>query len=283
MIASLLETFRIDFMRHALLAGLLVGAVCGYLGVYVVLKRIVFVGIALAEMSSAGVALALWSGGALGLAMDEHNHLTTVGAVAMVLVGVLLFSIRWSQRRIPQESAIGIGYAMAAAGALVLMARSATGEAHMMDLLFGNILTVSLCDIGTFAGAGALVVLLHLLFAKEFLFTSFDPEMASTIGYRPRRWEVLFHLTLGITIAFAIRLVGVLLVFALLIMPAVTALTVTRRLNRAFPVSVACGALPIAAGLHVSYARDLPSGACIVLVSFLLLLAGGGVSLLRRA
>lgn len=281
--ASLQETFRLDFMQHALLAGLLVGAVCGYLSVYVVLKRIVFVGIALAEMSSAGIALALWLGGILGLAMEEHNHLTTVGAVALMLLGVLLFSIPWSRRRIPPESTIGIGYAVAAAGALVLMARSATGEAHMMDLLFGNILTVSVCDIATFAGVGSLVLLVHLLFAKEFLFTSFDPETASTLGYQPRRWEVLFYLTLGVTIAFAIRLVGVLLVFALLILPAVTALLLTRRLGRAFPVSVACGVLPTAVGLYLSYVADLPSGACIVLLSFALLTLCGGVALVRRA
>ncbi|MDH7568493.1 MAG: metal ABC transporter permease [Armatimonadota bacterium] len=283
MFASLVETFRIDFMRQALLAGVLVGAVCGYIGIYVVLRRIVFVGVALAEMSSAGVALALWSAGVFGWEVSEHSAIPMVGAVALMIVGVLLFSVRWSGLRVPQESFIGIGYAFAAAAAVLLMSKSAKGEAHMMEMLFGNILYVCAHEIHEFLAAAGVVVLLHALFAKEFLFTSFDPEMAATTGYRPRRWDVLFYLTLGVTIAFAIRLVGVLVVFALLVMPAVTALLVTRRLQQAFAVSVAAGVLPIGAGLYLSYVKDLPSGACIVLISFLLMLAGGGVRLLRHA
>ena len=86
MLASIQETFAADFMQRALLAGMLVGALCGYLGVYVVLKRIVFVGVALAEMSSAGVALAFWAATILGFAMEEHSPLTMIGALALMLV-----------------------------------------------------------------------------------------------------------------------------------------------------------------------------------------------------
>lgn len=282
MLASIQETFGADFMQRALLAGVLVGALCGYLGVYVVLKRIVFVGVALAEMSSAGVALTFWAAAFFGFAMDEHSPLTMVGALALMLVGVLLFSVRWTRKSVPHESTIGVGYAVAAAAGLMLMSHSAKGEAHVMQLMFGNILYVSGREIWEFVAAAVLVVLLHALFAKEFLFVSFDPETANALGYRTRRWETLFYLTLGLTIAFAIRVAGVLLVFALLVMPAVTALLVTRHLRRAFPVAMACGALPIGIGLYLSYVQDFPSAACIVMVSFLLMLAAGGVSLARR-
>ncbi|NLC58859.1 MAG: metal ABC transporter permease [Armatimonadetes bacterium] len=283
MFASIQEAFGSDFMQHALLAGMAVGALCAYLGVYVVLKRIVFVGVALAEMSSAGVALALWTAGVLGLEMEEHNPLTMVGAVVLMLVGVLLFSVRWSARRVPPESTIGVGYAVAAAAGLLLMAHSAKGEAHVMQLLFGNILYVSVREIWEFLAAAAAVALVHLLFAKELLFVAFDPQTADAVGYRTRRWELLFYLTLGVTIAFAIRVAGVLLVFAMLVLPPVTALLLTRHLRRAFPVSAALGVLPVGIGLYLSYVRDVPSAACIVIVSFALLLAAGGLSLLRRA
>lgn len=283
MVASIQETFRSDFMRHALLAGMAVGALCGYLGVYVVLKRIVFVGVALAEMSSAGVALAFWMAGVLGVEMDEHHPLTMVGAVSLMLVGVAIFSTRWHARRVPAESTIGIGYAVAAAAGLLLMARSARGELHVMELLFGNILYVSAREVWEFVAAAAAVAALHLAFAKEFLFVAFDQETAEAVGYRTRRWELLFHLTLGVTIAFAIRVAGVLLVFAMLVIPPVTALLVTRHLRRALPVSVACGVAPVAVGLYISYVADLPSAATIVVISFALLLMAAGSSILRRA
>ena len=281
--ASAIDLFRQnDFMRYALVTGLMVGALCGYLGVYVVLKRIVFVGVALAELSTAGIALSLWAAATFHLAMDEHSPINTLGAVAAMMVGVLIFSVRWSSRKVPHESTIGVGYAIAGAAALLLMAHNARGEEHMRDLLFGNILTVTTHDIEEFMTALVAVGLIHLLFAKEFLFTAFDPESAAAMGYRTRRWEILFYLTLGITIAFAIRVSGILLVFALLVMPPVTALLLTRRIKGAFAVSAVAGMLPIGVGLWFSYAADLPAAATIVLISFLLMLAAGGVSMVRR-
>jgi ABC-type Mn2+/Zn2+ transport system permease subunit len=283
MFDAIQEAFRMDFMRHALVAGLMVGALCGYLGVYVVLKRIVFLGVALAELSSAGVALALWTAATFGLAVDEHSPLTSIGALSMMLVGVLIFSLPWSQHRVPRESYIGVGYAFAGAAALLLMAHNALGEAHMMQLMFGNILYVSPREVWEFGFAAVAVVLVHALFTKEFLFVSFDAETAGTQGYQTRRWELLLYLTLGVTIALAIRIAGVLLVFAMLVIPAVSALLLTRHLRAAFPTAVIFGVLPIGIGLYVSYVFDLPSAACIVLVSFILMVAAGGVRLLRPA
>lgn len=275
-----------DFMRYALVAGLMVGALCGYLGVYVVLKRIVFVGVALAELSSAGIALSLWVGAWLAatfhMAIEEHNPLSTVGAVLAMLIGVVAFSMRWSSRRVPHESTIGIGYIVAGAAALLLLAHNASGDEHLRDLLFGNILTVTPRDIAELAIALAVVALTHLLFAKEFLFTAFDPESAAAMGYRTRRWETLFTLTLGVTIAFAIRVSGMLLVFALLVMPAVTALLLTKQIRQAFAASAVVGMLPIAAGLWISYIKDLPAPATIVMISFVLMLLAGGVSMVRK-
>ncbi|HPO74549.1 MAG TPA: metal ABC transporter permease [Armatimonadota bacterium] len=280
MLASIQETFAADFMRRALVAGMLAGALCGYLGVYVVLKRTVFVGVALAEMSSAGVALAFWAATVFGFPMEEHSPLTMTGALALMLVGVLLFSLRWT-KTVPRESMIGVGYAVAAAAGLLLISHSAKGEAHVLQLLFGNILYVSSREIWEFAAAAALVALVHTLFAKEFLFVSFDPETANALGYRTRFWEMLFYLTLGLTIAFAIRVAGVLLVFSLLVLPGVTALLLTRHLRRAFPVAILAGVLPIGIGLTLSYALDFPSAASIIMVSFVFMLLAGGARLVR--
>jgi ABC-type Mn2+/Zn2+ transport system permease subunit len=268
---SLGSVFGAPFMQLALLAGLIVAGVCAYVGVYVVLKRIVFVGVALAEVSSAGVALALLIG-----------FSPFLGAVVLMLVGIGLFSVRWAPRIVSQESFIGIGWAVASAFGVLLMAKSAQGEAHMHDLLFGNILTVDQASaMGTAAGL-ALVLLVHALFAKEFLFVSFDADTANAMGYRARSWDLLLYATIGFAIAFSIHTVGVLLAFSALVLPPVTALLLVRRMKSAFVASVALALIPVPIGLYLSFARDLPSSAAIVAVMFVILLLSGTASHFRR-
>gem|GEM_PF-61713 len=254
-------TFQIDFMRKALWAGLLVALMCSYLGIYVVLKRIVFVGVALAEVSSAGIALAILL-----------NFAPLLGALGFMLLGVVLFSIHWSPRRVPHESYIGILYSVAAALSILLIAKSAAGEAHMLTLLQGDILTISAEETKQMLGAFVVVGLLHALFYKEFVFVSFDRESANTLGFRAAAWDLLLFLTIGLTIAFSIRSVGVLLTSTMLIIPASTALLVTSRMRHAWLLVPFLGALPVILGLHISLIADLPASAVIVAASFVLFL-----------
>jgi ABC-type Mn2+/Zn2+ transport system permease subunit len=269
---SPLGVFHLEFMWRALLAGLIVGGVCAYLGLYVVLRRIVFVGVALSEMSSAGVAFALLTGIA-----------PMLGSVGLMLAGVALFSVRWAPRKVRQDAFIGVGYVVASALAILLIAKSPHGEGHLLDLLFGNILTVTWQDVWATALALAAVVACHALFAKELLFVSFDPDTAQAAGYRTRFWESLLYVTIGTSIAFAIHAVGVLLTSASLVIPAVTALLLTRRMGRAVVAAVVAGTLPVPVGLYLSFVRDLPPAATIVAVGFLVLLVVGGVDRVRTA
>lgn len=257
---SAAQVFRIDFMRRGLAAGLLVAVVCALLGVYVVLRRIVFVGIALAEVSAAGLALALL----VGIS-------PMVGSVALMLLGVTLFSVRWAPRKVSQESFIGIGWAVASAGGILLVAKSAQGESHMLDLIFGDILMVTPGDIARAAVVLGAVLLLHLLFAKEFLFVSFDPETVAAMGYRARLWDLLLYATIGLAISFSIQVVGVLMTFSALVLPPVAALLVARRMRTAALLAMALSALAVPLGLYISFVRDLPTSATVVAVSFLLL------------
>jgi zinc transport system permease protein len=269
---SLATVFGASFMKWALLAGLIVTGVCGYVGVYVVLKRIVFVGVALAEVSSAGVALALLTG---------VNPF--LGAVVLMFAGIGLFSVRWAPRKVSQEAFIGIGWAVASALGVLLIAKSAQGEAHMHDLLFGNILTVDGATVLLTAAGLAVVLVLHALFAKEFQFVSFDADTAAAMGYRARMWDLLLYATIGLSIAFSIHTVGVLLAFSALVLPPVTALLLTRRMKSAFSVSVLLGLVPVPIGLYLSFVGDLPSSATIVAVMFVVLLLGGLASRMHAA
>jgi len=266
----MLSVFKDSFLQTALVASLIVGAVCAYLGVYVVLRRIVFVGAALAQVSSAGV----------GLAMCTGRNPSLISLV-LTLGGVAAFSVKSKDRRTTQESLIGIGYAVASALAVLFVAKSAQGEAHMLDVLSGNILTVTPHEVWWMAGAGLTAVMLHALLSKQFLFSMFDPETAQASGIRAGWWDLLFFLILGIIISLAIRLAGTLLVFAFLVVPAVTGLLLSQRLGRVCVIAVGASAVATIIGLYASVKMDLPSGPAIVAVLFAVLLVAWVIAKIR--
>jgi ABC-type Mn2+/Zn2+ transport system permease subunit len=248
------------FMRRALAAGVLAALACGFLGLYVVLKRIVFVGVALAELSSAGVALALLAGFA-----------PLLGSVALTLAGVALFSARGTSRRLPHETSIGILYATSGALAILLIAGAAHGETHMLKLLQGDVLAVDAGETWQMALAFVLVGALHALAGKEFTLVSFDPDEASALGLRTGLWSFLLFATIGTAIAFSIRAVGVLLTTALLVLPPATALLTCSRLRQAMWTAPLLAASTVVLGLHLSFVLDAPASAVTVALAFVLL------------
>lgn len=266
----MLSIFSDPFMRTALAASLIVGAVCAYLGVYVVLRRIVFVGAALAQVSSAGVGIAILTG------KDP-----SVMSLLLTLGGVAAFSIKSRDKRTTQESLIGVGYAVASALAVLFVAKSAQGEAHMLDVLSGNILTVTAQQVWWMSVVGLSAIAIHTLFHKQFVYSAFDPDTAQASGVRSNLWDLLFFLTLGVVISFSIKLAGTLLVFAFLVVPAVTALLLSQRLGRIYAIAIASAAISTVAGLYASVRMDLPSGPAIVACSFVILLVAWVVSRFR--
>lgn len=266
-----------DFMRRALMAGVLAALMCSYLGLYVILKRIVFVSVALAEMSSAGIALSLLLGASLPW------FTPTLGAALFMLLGIVLFSVRWSPRRVPHDSYIGVLYAVATALGILLIATSAQGEGHMLELLQGQILTITTQEVWQMAGALAALALVHALFTKEFLLVSFDRDAASTLGFRAALWDLLLLLSIGVAIAFSIRSIGVLLTTALLILPGATALLLSNRMRTAWILAPILAVVPVPIGLHLSLlSQNLPASALIVAISFVLLLPALAFHRLRR-
>jgi len=247
-----------DFTSLALASGTLVGLLCSYLGMFVVLRRIVFVGASLAQVASAGVALSTF------MAWPP-----AAGAALAILLGVGVFSHEPTHRRVPSESVVGAAYAAAGAAGVLLLAFAPHGEADMLDLLFGNILGVTPREIAFLAAAFGLVALVHGVFAKEFMLVSFDPEMAQTLGYRVAAWNGLFFLTLGASIAVAIHAAGVLLVFSMLVFPPLIGLVASRRWRWACLVSSASALVSVGLGVWASLRWDLPTGAAIVAVAFL--------------
>ena len=247
----MLEMLSIPFMRQAVLAGLILAAMLAYLGVHVVRRRIVFVDLAIAQLSAVGVALAML------LDQDPIGF-----SLVFTMVGAAFLSLPAYEQRIPQEAIMGIVYAVASAVSILIIAKMPHGEADILNLFFGNILAVTDGQIGLMALTFGSVGLVHLIFAKRLI--PIPTEPGSSFLLRAMSWNLLFYLTLAVVIAVAIRTAGVLLVFSDLIIPAAVALLFAERLRSLVLLSAVTGVLSNLAGLYASYRFDLPSGPSIV-------------------
>lgn len=266
--------------KDALYGALIIGVVCAALGVYVVLRRIVFVGAAIAQLSSAGIALALFMSG-MGWATGMTAHPVAFSLV-FALAGAIFFGLGGGAKAgVPPDATIGVTYAVAAAAGILLISKAAAGEAHDI-FLSGNILGITRGDVWVLLAVSIPVLLLHLLFYKEFLFVSFDRETARTLGYNVVFWNLLLYFTLGLVIAFAMQFAGVMLVFNFLVLPAVTGMLVARSMGGIFVVAVLAAVIAAFTGFTMSIPFDLPSGPAIIAVSGVLALLGWAVRAIQR-
>ena len=278
--SKLLEMFQQGFMIDVLAGTTIVAALCSYLGVFIILRRAVFVGAALAQVSSLGVALALFATGAIERWWDVHVHVAPQPvAVALTLAAAVAMAIQHKEARLPRETVVGITYAAASGLAILVVALSTHAESEVLNLLFGNVLAIGGGEVATLAVLAVAVGAVHWRFYKEFLFVSFDSDTATALGLPARAWNVALFLTIGLTISLAIRAAGALVVFDFLVLPAATALLLKGSLRVAFTGAVVAGVASSVAGIAISYVADLPSGPTIVAVSASLL---GAVALAMR-
>lgn len=266
--------FHDEFMQLGLLASVLIGVSCGYVSVYVVLKRLVFLAVALAQFASAAIAVSL-------LLAPHYDPI--YAAFLGVMLGALFFSWPALGRYLPRENAIGTAYALASAVGVILIATNASGEAHLLTLLYGDVLTVQASELWIMAGIMLVTGIIFLTFAKEFLFTSFDPEMARTVGVKVKLWEVLFNISLGLIIAMTIRLGGMMLAFAMLVLPGYAALIAGSRIRPAFIWAMLMAVIAGAIGLCLSFKFDnLPNSALTIAGLGLCVLLGAGIGMVKR-
>ncbi len=267
--------------REALYGALVIALSCSVLGVYVVLRRIVFVGAALAQLSSAGIALGMFLYG-LGIG-GELTHHPVAMALIVTIAGAMFFGIGGGGRSgVPPDAVIGVTYAVAAAVGILLIAKAKTGEAHDI-FLQGNILGITRSDTLVLLAVALPVLLLHVVFYKEFLFVSFDRETARTLGYNVRFWNLLLYFTLGVVIAYAMQFAGVMLVFNFLVLPAVTGLLLAHTMRGIFTIAVLAALVAALVGFSLSVPFDLPSGPTIIAVSGVIALASWAVRWARRS
>ncbi|MBU4376646.1 MAG: metal ABC transporter permease [Candidatus Omnitrophica bacterium] len=247
------EIFKEPFMETALLGGLIVGLICAYLGVFVILKRIVFMGIVLSEVAALGVAIGLF----VGIS-------PMFSAFILTILAVLLFWIPFTEKNISREALLGFTYAFCAAMAIILIAKNPIAEARGLNLISGNLLYTTWSDIKLLGIAAAIILFTNMIFFKEFIFISFDRETAFTTGLKTNLLDFLLYLTIGTAISLSMKICGVIFVFASLIIPAMGGLLIAKTIGKIFISSILIALFSVLIGLWLSYKLDLPSGPAIV-------------------
>ncbi len=268
----MLEVLQYDFMRNALLAGLLASVACGIVGVYVVVKRIVFI--------SGGIAHASFGGIGLGYLLGINPiH----GAIFFTLASALGMGLVTRKTRLPEDTAIGILWAMGMALGIIFIGLAPGYAPDLFSYLFGNILTVPPADLLLMLVLDAIIVGIVIALYKEFQALSFDEEFSTVVGVPVTPLYLLLLGMIALTTVVLIRVVGIILVIALLTIPAALARQFTHDLGKMMLLAILFGAVFTFGGLWLSYGLDLASGATIILLSGAALLIYFGFSRLRRA
>ncbi len=251
-----MEIFTYEFMRHALLAGFLASISCGIIGSYVVIKRIVFI--------SGGIAHTAYGGIGLGYFLGINPMLGALGFTVLSAIGMGIVSDRSAQR---SDTIIGVMWAAGMALGIVFVSLSPGYTTDLMSYLFGNILVVPVMDIWLMLALNLIIVITVIALYEELKTTSFDEEFARTAGLNTRLLNLVLLVLIALTIIVLIRAVGIILVIALLTIPAATAGRLTSSLKYMMIIAIILGMLFTSGGLLLSYVFDLPSGATIILLA----------------
>ncbi len=249
-----------EVMKWPLAACLILPPLLVYLGLHVVQREVIFVDLALAQVATFGTCVAL----IMGYHFDDR--MTFWISLGVTFLGAALFS--WSrssrQHNVPQEAIIGITFVVAAAGVILLLSRVSGGKEELEHLLTGDILNVSAEDVGQrailFLGLGGFYAAFH----RRFALISKDPDAAVASGMRVRTWDFLFYAAFALIVVSFVRVAGVLLTFAYLIVPAVCAVMLARSWKWRLIVGGSIATSASLVGLWGSYRLDLPTGAAVV-------------------
>lgn len=252
----MLEVLGYTFMQRALLASVLIGTVSAVIGVYVVLRGLAFIGAGIAHASFGGVAL----GFLLGI-----NPLVAAAVFCLLTA----WGIAWTSQRaeVREDTAIGIFFAATMALGILFIGLMQGYNVDLFGYLFGSVLSVSRQDLWLSLGLGVAVLGTVGLFYKELLFITFDPEMAAVGGLPAGRLHLLLLSLMALAIVLSIKVVGIILVSALIVIPAAAAYQLTEDFHRMMLWAVVLGNLSALGGLLLSYQLDTASGATMVLTA----------------
>ena len=252
---ALLDPFQFGFFQRGLIVATLAGALCGLVGVYVVLRSMSYVGHGLAHAVFGGAAISAVTGVSYFLGAGLW------GVLAALTIG------RVSRRSaIGADAAIGVVTTASFAVGLAIQSRSGSVSRSLDTVLFGNVLGVFTSDVVAIVVVGVLVVAVVVAFRRELTFTTFDSEVAVVSGIRVDLIDAMLMIVISATVLVSVRVIGALLISAMLVLPAATSRLLTNSITRMLWMSPLLGAAFGFVGMYISWYADVPSGAVITIV-----------------
>ncbi|MBP9731980.1 MAG: metal ABC transporter permease [Candidatus Magasanikbacteria bacterium] len=251
----MLELLSYPFMQRALISGIMISLVLGWIGTFLVSRKMSFIGDGIAHASLGGIALAI----ILGIAP------LPTALVFGVMLAIILFFIE-KKTDLSQDTTIGLLFTTSMAVGIILMHFHEGYQPELMSYLFGNILAINTVDLWTIGGVGAGVLLLLSIFNRQMTFITFDKDGAYLSGISPARYDLIFYIMTTLAIITSVKLVGIILVSALIITPSAAAKLIARSFSSFQKIAMIIALTMTIAGLTLSYYLDLPSGALIILV-----------------
>ena len=258
------EIFSPDSLsRNSVYVSLLIGLVCPLVGTYLVLRRLIFMGVALPQISSCGIAFAF----ALHawhlvphLEGSSENALALGGSTLFTLAALFILTLLQRRSSGLAEARIGTAYVLAGAASILLLVKNPYGEHGLLDRLRGEIIAVSNTDLIMTAVAFGIVAVLLVVFRKEFLLVSYDPEMAVTLRKNVLGWDSLLFLLIGLTISMSVLSVGPLVTFGFLLIPPLIARAVARNMRQFAVIGCFVGVISALVGFCLAIQWDVPVG-----------------------
>jgi manganese/iron transport system permease protein len=251
---DLMMPFQFAFFRYGLIAAVLVGALCGLVGVYIVLRGMSYIG--------HGLSHAIFGGAVAAFIMNWNFY---IGAGLWGFAAAMLINQTVRRTKINADAAIGVVTTASFATGVALISRYRHFTQSFEAALFGNILGVTLQDVQVVAGVSVLVGGIVFFLYKQLLFTTFDAEVARVYGVKTEWVDTLFSLALAAALIASMQILGVTLIAAALVIPAITARLLTDNFNRMILLSIGIGAATGFLGMYLSFPLDIASGAMIVL------------------
>lgn len=270
-----------DLWREPVLAGVFCGFLSALLGVYILLNRIVFISLAISQGASFGIFLSYFVAGFFGISLAE-SPISFIAGLVVALLSAMLFAWLRRARRIPDESLIGLIYVAASGLTILIGDRISEGHHNIDDLLFGNAVAVTPYELKIIAGVTVALALVHLLFRREFLYASADPEFMKIRGLKVKFWSIFLYFTLTLGITFNLKTLGALPVFALMVVPPLISLKRAQGIREAFLVSLFLGILIPPMGYYLSFVYSFPTGSSVIAVSCLYTLLSFGETFSNR-
>jgi ABC-type Mn2+/Zn2+ transport system permease subunit len=270
-----METLREIFDPHFLLRNsvyisVVFGLTCPLVGIYLVLRRLVFMGVALPQISSCGIAFAfaLQGWGLLPHAHEtaEEHTIAFLGSTAFTLVAILLLSLLARRGHGSVEARVGTAYVLAGAWSILLLVKNPIGEHGLLDLLKGEIIAISNFELIITAATFGVVIGALLLFQKEFLLVSFDRDMAITLKLKVLGWDAFLFMLIGLTISLSVLSVGPMVTFGFLLLPPLTAHLFAANMRQFALLASSIGGVTAVLGFYIAYHWDFPVGATDVAV-----------------